>query len=122
MADKPAQLYIAMEMSFPGCWGSSSKGPHHAIAEACDEGADRENAFQVFDAYEGCWISEMGTVAYLVEFGEPPIYGIYDAAGNLLGNTVEDACEQARDGCFYSTGTPAVSKKTIEAMKTFKSE
>ena len=99
-ATKPAQLFLAATASFPGYWGSSKESPHHAIASACLEGANRGGVFVVYDAYEGCRFDGFGGLTYLIDHGEPKIDGIYDAAGNLLGETMEEAAKDAKAGYF----------------------
>lgn len=93
---KPKQLFIAKTANFQGCWGSSLDSPHAAIAMACEHGAKRSSVFIVYDAYEGCSVGEMGGLRYLMDHGEPPVDGCYDAAGNLLGSDLADAAAQAR--------------------------
>jgi hypothetical protein len=121
MSDKPAHIFIAKTASFPGYWGSSKEGTHHAIASCCDVGADRGSVFVVYDAYEGCRMSEMGGMVYLEEHGEPTIEGVYDAAGNYLGS---DLCEASKD---FSEGYKtiedcALSAESIRSLKAHKPE
>lgn len=101
MSDKPQVRFIAVEVKTPGFWGASPEGPHHAIAFACDEGADRQGLFRVYEAYDGCYISEMtGGLVYLTEHGEPKIEGYYDAAGTWLGDDLADLAKEARKGAY----------------------
>lgn len=113
MTDKPAQRYLAMELAFPGTWGASPDGFHQAIAFACDEGADRGSVFVVYDAYDGCYFGGMGGMVYLEAHGQPEIYGVYDAAGNLLGSTIEEAQE-------YLPPDNALSEKAVTILKKYK--
>ena len=120
MSEKPKQMYLAKSVTFPGYWGMSADGTHHAIATCCDQGADRQGLFAVYDAYEGCSIGGMGGMTYLEEHGEPKIEGIYDAAGNRFGDDLLDAAETARDGWGFCPGESAVGKKQFDQLKAHK--
>lgn len=119
MSEKPQTRYIAVEVKIPGCWGASPEGPHHAIAFACDEGADRCGLFRVYEAYDGCYINEMGGLTYLTDHGEPKIDGYYDAAGSWLGDDLATLANEARKGSHQPEHT-ALDWSTYKKLREHK--
>ena len=121
MADKPERKYIATSGSFPGYWGAGKDGPRHAIANCLDAGADRGCVFVVYEAYDGCYIDEMGGTVYLVEHGNPfeQPEGVYDATGEWLGQNLAEVakeCAEDRWGSWVPEHS-LLSKETIASLK-----
>lgn len=117
MADKPEVLYIAATASFPGYWGSHEDGPHHAIVECIEIGADRGGVFVIYEAYKGCSMNEMGGLTYLTEHGKPEVEGVYDATGQWLGENLMDVAERCQTQDWFPAEHPILSKETIASLK-----
>lgn len=119
MTERPTQRFIAMEAKYPGSWGASPDGAHQAIAFACDAGADRLGVFLVYDAYDGCYVIDMGGLVWLEDHGEPKLDGIYDAAGSYLADTINELLEDIRKG-YIEPEERAFHKDAIRHIKPTK--
>jgi hypothetical protein len=120
--EKPEQLWIATNGSFPGYWGAHKDGPHHAIVRCLGAGASRGSVFVVYDAYKGCYMDGMGNMIYLEAHGEPEVEGVYDATGQWLGETLADVAERCRSEDWFVPEHPVLSKETVDSLKKHKPE
>ena len=117
MADKPQALYIATTATFPGYWGSHKDGPHHAIVECIEAGADRGNVFVVYEAYEGCYMSDMGGMIYLKDHGQPKVEAVYDATGQWLGDILAEVAKDCQTQDWWAPEHPVLSRETINSLR-----
>lgn len=122
--EKPEVRFIAKTPTWPGYWGAHKDSPHHAIVECLGAGADRGNVFVVYEAYKGCYLDDMGGSVYLTDHGNPfeKPEGIYDAAGQWLGETLEEVAKDCQTQDWWADEHAVISRETIAALKKHKPE
>jgi hypothetical protein len=121
MSDKKTNktFYLAHTPSYPGYWGKHADGIHHAIANACDEGADRFGIFSVWEGPESMGCDFMGSVFWDEGDPEPTQVGIYTAAGCYLGQTLSEVAKDVQSEMLIPDEF-ALSRDTVRALKTHK--
>lgn len=114
-------LYIARTPD-PIYWsaGWHKDGPLHAIASARENYGSSGDVYMVYKGAEGTSIDGMGNMTYPRDAAEPKLEGIYDAAGNWLGNTLEEVARDFAKGEVYCDH--CLDDKTIEALKRHATE
>ena len=114
-------LYIARTPD-PIYWsaGWHKDGPLHAIASARENYGSSGDVYMVYKGAEGTSIDGMGIMTYPRDAAEPKLEGIYDAAGNWLGNTLEEVARDFAKGEVYCDH--CLDDKTIEALKRHATE
>lgn len=115
-----ATYYLAHTPTFPGYWGKHQDGAHHAIANACDEGANRFGLFIVYSGGESLSINAMGNgIEWDMDEGEPKSEGVYTAAGSWLADSLAELADDLRRGVFEPE-EHALDRETVRALKNHK--
>lgn len=114
--------YLARTPTFPGYWGTSKDGPHHAIASCCEAGANRFGIFAVWRGGPSLTASEMdGSLQWTRGEPEPVMEGIYTAQGCHLGESLAEVAEDVRRG-YLEPEEYALDRDTVAALKAHKPE
>lgn len=114
--------YLARTPTFPGYWGTSKDGPHHAIASCCDAGANRFGIFAVYRGGPSLTASEMdGSLEWAKGEPEPVLEGIYTASGMCIGENLAELAEDVRRG-RVEPDEYALDRDTVRNLKAHKPE
>lgn len=116
--EKQNVLYIARTPD-PVYWsaGWHKDSELHAIASARRNHGSSGDVYMVYRGVEGCFVDGMGNLCWPKEAEEPTLDGIYDAAGNWLGDTLKEvAMDFAKDRVWQDH---CLDEKTIKALKNY---
>jgi hypothetical protein len=122
MTDKVNEVLYLARTPDPIYWsaGWHKDGPLHAIASARENYGSSGDVYMVYKGAIGTTVNGMGGFTYPRDADEPKLDGIYDAAGNWLGETLaEVARDFAKDEVYFDH---CLDAKTIEALKRYAKE
>lgn len=122
MADEANDVLWIARTPDPIYWsaGWHEDGPLHAIASARENYGSSGNVYMVFKGAVGTIVNDMGGFTYPRDAEAPKLDGVYDAAGNWLGDTLEEVARDFAKGEVYCDH--CLDDKTIEALKRHATE
>lgn len=112
-------MYLAHTPTMPGYWGRHADGIHHAIASACDAGADRSGIFIVYSGHESLTCGDFGGVQWARDAAKPTKEGVFTGAGHYLGESLESVARDVQQG-LTEPDEFGLSRDTVRALKSHK--
>lgn len=116
------RVYLARTNTHPGYWGKHKDGVHHAIAECCDEGANRFGTFSVWEGPASLSCDPInGALTWDRDDPEPKLEGVYTAQGCYLGESLEAVAKDVQSGSMELEEF-GLDRETIKHFKNHKPE